>query len=63
MRHQGVPVTRAKLDYLRSFIKTLCKKMESDPAKPKYILTEPWVGHRFCNPLAPETAAPRKASN
>ena len=64
MRHQGAPVTHAKLlrsvwgpeygtelDYLRSFIKTLRKKMEADPAKPKYIVTEPWVGYRFCNPL------------
>jgi two-component system, OmpR family, KDP operon response regulator KdpE len=64
MRHQGAPLTHAKLlrsvwgpeygtelDYLRSFIKTLRKKMEADPAKPKYIVTEPWVGYRFCNPL------------
>jgi two-component system KDP operon response regulator KdpE len=64
MRHQGAPLTHAKLlrsvwgpeygtelDYLRSFIKTLRKKMEVDPAKPKYIVTEPWVGYRFCNPL------------
>ena len=64
MRHEGAPVTHAKLlrsiwgpeycselDYLRSFIKTLRKKMEADPAKPKYIVTEPWVGYRFCNPL------------
>jgi two-component system, OmpR family, KDP operon response regulator KdpE len=64
MRHQGAPVTHAKLlrsvwgpeygtelDYLRSFIKTLRKKMEADPARPKYIVTEPWVGYRFCNPL------------
>ena len=23
------------------------KKIEANPAKPKYILTEPWVGYRF----------------
>ena len=34
-------------DYLRVFITTLRKKIEPNPAKPKYILTEPWVGYRF----------------
>lgn len=64
MRHEGAPVTHAKLlravwgpeyctelEYLRSFIKTSRKKMEADPANPKYIVTEPWVGYRFCNSL------------
>jgi two-component system KDP operon response regulator KdpE len=32
---------------LRVVINQLRKKIESDPAKPKYILTEPWVGYRF----------------
>ena len=63
MRNQGVPVTHARLlrsvwgpeygtelDYLRSFVKTLRQKVEEDPSKPKYIVTEPWVGYRFCNP-------------
>jgi two-component system KDP operon response regulator KdpE len=25
----------------------LRKKIEANPAKPKYIVTEPWVGYRF----------------
>ena len=64
MRNQGIPVTHTKLlrsiwgpeygtelDYLRSFVKTLRQKIEQDPARPKYIVTEPWLGYRFCNPL------------
>lgn len=32
---------------LRVVINQLRKKIEPDPAKPKYIQTEPWVGYRF----------------
>ena len=34
-------------EYLRVFVRHLRKKIELDPAKPRYILTEPWVGYRF----------------
>jgi two-component system KDP operon response regulator KdpE len=37
-------------EYLRVMINQLRKKLESDPAKPKMILTEPWVGYRFQPP-------------
>lgn len=33
--------------YLRVFVGNLRKKLESNPASPRYILTEPWVGYRF----------------
>jgi len=28
-------------------VNQLRKKIEPNPAKPKYLLTEPWVGYRF----------------
>jgi len=34
-------------EYLRVFLGNLRKKIESNPSKPKYIVTEPWVGYRF----------------
>jgi two-component system KDP operon response regulator KdpE len=33
--------------YLRVFINQLRKKIEPEPAKPRYILTEPCVGYQF----------------
>jgi two-component system, OmpR family, KDP operon response regulator KdpE len=43
-----------ELEYLRAYVRTLRKKIEDDPAQPKYILTEPWVGYRFYNPSEEE---------
>ncbi len=34
-------------EYLRVFLGNLRKKIEPEPSKPQYILTEPWVGYRF----------------
>jgi two-component system KDP operon response regulator KdpE len=34
-------------EYLRVFMGQLRKKLEPNPSKPKYLLTEPWVGYRF----------------
>ncbi len=34
-------------EYLRVFVGQLRKKVEPQPAKPRYILTEPWIGYRF----------------
>lgn len=36
-----------EVEYLRVFVSQLRKKIEADPAHPRYILTEPWVGYRF----------------
>jgi two-component system KDP operon response regulator KdpE len=61
--HGGKPVPHRELlqavwgpdygdetDYLRVFINHLRKKIEPDPSRPKYVLTEPWVGYRFAIP-------------
>ena len=63
--NQGKPLTHRRIlqsvwgpDYgeetenLRVVINQLRKKIESDPAHPKYIRTEPWVGYRFQAPRA-----------
>jgi two-component system KDP operon response regulator KdpE len=38
------------VEYLRVFINQLRKKIEPQPSKPRYLLTEPWVGYRFAVP-------------
>ena len=61
--HAGKPVTHRELlqavwgpdygdepEYLRVFINQVRKKIEANPAKPKYILTVPWVGYQFVEP-------------
>jgi two-component system, OmpR family, KDP operon response regulator KdpE len=71
MQNQGVPLTHIRLlrsiwgpeygnelEYLRSYVKALRKKIEDDPANPEYILTEPWVGYRFRNPSDPDSPLP-----
>jgi two-component system, OmpR family, KDP operon response regulator KdpE len=72
--NQGKPLTHRRLlqavwgpDYgeetesLRVVINQLRKKLEADPARPKYILTEPWVGYRFQPPRASVAkSSPRK---
>lgn len=40
-------------EYLRVFMNRLRKKIEADPAKPRYLLTEPWAGYRFQLPAEP----------
>jgi len=70
MKNQGAPMTHIKLlravwgpdyggelEYLRTYVRMLRKKIEDDPARPEYILTEAWVGYRFRNPSDPDEPA------
>jgi two-component system KDP operon response regulator KdpE len=34
-------------EHLRVLMAALRKKIEPDPARPRYLITEPWVGYRF----------------
>lgn len=36
-------------EHLRVLINALRRKLEPDPAQPRYIVTEPWVGYRFAD--------------
>ncbi|MGA3029062.1 MAG: response regulator transcription factor [Bryobacteraceae bacterium] len=71
MSHAGLPVTHARLlhavwgpeyggelEYLRTFMRQLRKKLEDDPSSPHYLLTDSHVGYRF-REAAPEPAGAR----
>jgi len=68
MSHAGLPIMHARLlravwgpeyggelEYLRTFIRQLRKKLEDDPAEPAYLLTDSHVGYRFAE-AKPEPA-------
>lgn len=72
--NQGKPLTHRRLlqavwgpDYgeetesLRVVINQLRKKLEVNPARPKYIVTEPWVGYRF-QPANANTSTAKSAT-
>lgn len=45
---------RNEVDYLRTFVRQLRKKLEDDPSNPRYLLTDAYVGYRFAENLPPE---------
>ena len=51
--------SREEVEYLRTFVRQLRKKIEDDPAHPVYLLTDVYVGYRFADAqtFQPETAA------
>jgi two-component system KDP operon response regulator KdpE len=42
-----------EVEYLHVVVNQLRKKIEPDPSRPRYILTEPWFGYRFHLPSEP----------
>jgi two-component system KDP operon response regulator KdpE len=44
------PDCREEVEYLRTFVRQLRKKIEDDPANPVYLLTDLYVGYRFVDP-------------
>ncbi|MGD0913605.1 MAG: response regulator transcription factor [Terracidiphilus sp.] len=40
---------REEVEYLRTFIRQLRKKIEDDPGNPAYLLTDVYVGYRFAD--------------
>jgi two-component system, OmpR family, KDP operon response regulator KdpE len=40
---------QGELEYLRTFMSQIRKKIEDDPSNPKYLLTDAYVGYRFCD--------------
>ena len=47
------PAYQRESSYIHVFVSQLRRKLEPDPARPRYILTEPGAGYRLVNPDAP----------
>lgn len=56
------PEYGGEAEYLRVYINRLRQKLESDPANPRYLLTEPGVGYRFVAPEVERARQPPSAS-
>jgi two-component system KDP operon response regulator KdpE len=39
-----------QVEYLRVFVSHLRRKIEPDVSRPRYLVTEPWIGYRFVLP-------------
>ncbi len=47
LRQVWGPQYEEETPYLRVYVAQLRRKLEADPARPRYVLTEPGVGYRF----------------
>ena len=47
LAHVWDPADADHIEYLRVYMRQLRKKLEADPERPQYILTEPGIGYRF----------------
>lgn len=47
LTHVWGPADADHTEYLRVYMRQLRKKLEIDPERPQYILTEPGIGYRF----------------
>ncbi|HZB88485.1 MAG TPA: response regulator transcription factor [Terracidiphilus sp.] len=52
---------REEVEYLRTFVRQLRKKIEDDPSNPTYLLTDVYVGYRFTDAQILAEAADRAA--
>ena len=51
LREVWGPLYGDESHYLHVYVSQLRRKIEADPARPRYILTEPGAGYRLVNPL------------
>lgn len=47
LTHVWDPADADHVEYLRVYMRQLRKKLEADPERPEYMITEPGVGYRF----------------
>ena len=52
LREVWGPAYGAESHYLHVYVSQLRRKLEPDPARPRYLLTEPGAGYRLVNPVA-----------
>jgi two-component system KDP operon response regulator KdpE len=52
LREVWGPAYGAESHYLHVYVSQLRRKLEDDPARPRYLLTEPGAGYRLVNPVA-----------
>ena len=52
LREVWGPAYGTESHYLHVYVSQLRRKLEDDPSRPRYLLTEPGAGYRFVNPVS-----------